>query len=248
MENVYINAMGLPNPGYKEFFREYEPEIRGVPVIPSIFGSGPEEIRTLANAAEDAGAPMIELNLSCPHSMKGLKPLLISQSPEAAEKAVRAAKEGTAVPVAAKLTPNVTQISEVAMAAVSGGADAVVAVNTLQAMEIEPYMERPVLGNMVGGMSGPALRPVALRKVVEIATSFEREGIEVPVVGVGGICSGEDAVRFILAGCTAVQVGTCVKESPEVFKRLVSELRGYMEKKGYSTLDDFRGNVLRWLE
>ena len=247
MENVYINAMGLPNPGYREFFRGYRPSIQDVPVIPSVFGSTPEEFRTLAGAAEDAGAPAVELNLSCPHSVSGLRVPLISQSEELTASVVEAVRESCTLPVAVKLTPNVADVSSVALAAARAGASAVVAVNTLQAAEVDPYLERPVLGNMVGGLSGPALRPVALRKVLDIAAAFERAGVDVPVVGVGGICSGEDAARFILAGCTAVQVGTCLAEDPDAFRRIESELRHYMDEKGYSSPAEFRGNALRWL-
>ena len=153
-----------------------------------------------------------------------------------------------------KLSPNVTYIDEFAYVAVKAGADAISAINTIQALEIEPYTQKPVLGNLVGGMSGRAILPIAQRKIADIVLRLEEEKRKgnikkvVPIVGVGGIHSGLDAVRFILLGCTAVQVGTAVKDDIFVFKKIAKEIEDYMKEMNYTSLDEFRGAALKWIK
>ncbi|MBU7025204.1 MAG: dihydroorotate dehydrogenase, partial [Theionarchaea archaeon] len=148
-----------------------------------------------------------------------------------------------------KLSPNVTSIVEVAQACIDGGADGLSLINTVQALEIDPMTEKPVLGNMLGGQSGPSIRCIAQRKVADVLTAMRRGELEeVPVIGVGGIESGEDVARFILLGCQCVQIGSAVlKYGFDTFAKCLHELEEYMEEKGYETLEDFRGKSLEWL-
>lgn len=255
MENVLLNAMGLPNPGYKEFIKEYEDLISevNIPVIVSIFGEKPEEFAEIAGAFENAGAPMLELNISCPHPEARLgKRKLIGQDLDLTYKVVETVKKIVKIPIMVKLSPNVTYIEEFAIKSIEAGADAISAINTIQALEIEPWLERPVLGNLVGGMSGNAIRPIAQRKIADIIlgvdNSIKSKKIkQVPIVGVGGISSGEDVAQFILLGCSAVQIGTAVKEDIYIFKKITEQLKLYMKEKGYYKIDDFKGNALKWL-
>ena len=151
-----------------------------------------------------------------------------------------------------KLSPNVAYIGEIALEAVKAGADAISAINTISAIEIEPTLERPVLGNLVGGQSGRAIQPIALRKVADIMIELnnaEKNGVidKVPVVGVGGISTGEDIAKYLLLGAQCVQIGSAVKDNISIFKKCVEELKRHMEEKGYQNLNDIRGNSLKWL-
>ncbi len=249
-DDIVLNAMGLPNPGCDEFSEEINLAKQGnVPVICSIFGGSKEEFSHVASIMEKAGADMLELNVSCPHSLPRYKGLHLGQIPVETKGVVRTVKQTVSIPVMVKLSPNVTSIVDVASACVEGGADALSLVNTVQALEIEPVVEKPVLGNVFGGQSGPSIRCISQRKVIDVLIAMERgEMKKVPVVGVGGIESGEDVARFLLLGCECVQIGSAVlKYGFDTFKKCLKELEEYMEKKGYNTLEDFRGNSLKWL-
>lgn len=254
MENVLLNAMGLPNPGYKEFINELNDakDIK-IPIIPSIFGSTENEFAEVAKAMDDAGSKILEVNISCPHPDPKCRHRLIGQDLEKTRKVVTEIKKATKIPIIVKLSPNVTDITEFAEVAVESDADAISAINTIQALEIHPEFERPVLGNSVGGQSGASIRPVALRKVTDIVLKMkemEQEGQikkEIPVIGVGGVTDGLDIVRFLLVGASCVQIGTAVKDDIAVFDKSVRQLKEYMIKKNYQSLDDFRGNALKWL-
>ena len=247
-DDIVLNAMGLPNPGCEAFAQEINPKI-DIPVICSIFGGSKEEFSYVAVAMEKAGADMLELNVSCPHSQPRYKGLHLGQIPVETKGVVETVKQSISIPVMVKLSPNVTDIVEIASACIEGGADALSLINTVEALEIEPAVEKPVLGNMVGGQSGPSIRCIAQRKVADVLTAMEKGDIErVPVVGVGGIESGEDVARFLLLGCTCVQIGSAIlKYGFDTFKKCSKELEEYMETKGYKRLDDFRGNALKWL-
>jgi len=231
-----INAMGLPNPGIKEYAGEVrEAKRSGVPVIGSVFAGTEDELADLASLMEKAGADAVELNLSCPHA-KGYG-AEIGSTPELVELICRKAKKATSVPVMAKLTPNTSDIASLAKAAEKGGADAIVAINTLKAMAISPEAGLPVLANRFGGLSGPAVRPVGVRCVYEIF-----EAVKIPIVGVGGVASGRDALEYIMAGASAVQIGTGVwMDGPEVFGRVSRDLLKFMEANGYETVRDMVG-------
>lgn len=245
-----LNAMGLPNPGIVAFSRTYRPRIRGVPVVPSIYGTTPDELRELAMTLDSLDPPAIELNLSCPHAGGKRSGRLIAQDPTETTKVIAAVCATTDVPVIAKLSPNVTDIVEIAAAALFAGASAIGAVNTFEALDIDVEFERPVLGNFIGGLSGPVIRPLALRKVTAIALAMRDGRIdEAPIIAYGGAAGGEDIARFIMAGATAVGLGSVIYERDlEVFRAATGELAAWMERKGYSRLDDFRGNVLDWLD
>jgi dihydroorotate dehydrogenase (NAD+) catalytic subunit len=249
-DDIVLNAMGLPNPGCEEFAEEIRIAKKGdVPVIVSVFGGSQKEFSHVAIAVEDAGADMVELNVSCPHSLPRYKGLHLGQIPVETKGVVETVKQSSSIPVMVKLSPNVTSIVEVVKACIEGGADAVSLINTVQALEIEPTVGKPVLGNMIGGQSGPSIRCIAQRKVADVLTAMEKGEIaEIPVIGVGGIESGEDVARFLLLGCHCVQIGSAVlKYGFDTFKKCLDELERYMETKGYNSLDDFRGNSMKWL-
>jgi len=231
-----INAMGLPNPGIEIYAAEVkEAKKGGIPVIGSVFGGTEDEIAELAGLMSRAGADAVELNLSCPHA-KGYGAELGS-TPEFVESICRKAKKLTPVPLLAKLTPNTSSISSLAVAAERGGADAVVAINTLKAMAISPEARMPILANKFGGLSGPAIKSIGVRCVYEIF-----EAVKIPIVGVGGISSGRDALEYVMAGATAVQIGTAVwTEGLEVFSKTCREMMQFMEENGYESVSDVVG-------
>ena len=236
LEHGLLNAMGLPNPGISAFSGEIKKAKKGgVPIIGSVFGGTEEEIAELAGLMDAAGADAVELNLSCPHA-KGYGSELGS-SPERVEASCKLAKERSSVPVLAKLTPNTSYIVELAKAAERGGADGVVAINTLKGMAINPEAGLPVLGNRIGGLSGPAIKPVGIRCVYEIYGA-----VEIPVIGVGGVTTGRDAVEYIMAGASAVQIGTAVwSRGTDVFSLVCKELSSFMEANGYKSVKELLG-------
>jgi len=236
LEHGLLNAMGLPNPGIEAFAEELaEAKRAGIPVIGSVFGGTEEEIARLAAQMEEAGADAVELNLSCPHARGyGAE---IGSSPERVELICRLAKRATRVPVLAKLTPNTPSIADLAVAAERGGADGVVAINTLKAMAICPEARMPILGNRFGGLSGPAIKPVGVRCVYEIF-----EAVRIPVIGVGGVTSGRDAIEYFMAGARAVQIGTAVwLRGPQVFGQVCDEIRSFMKEQRLSSIDEIVG-------
>jgi dihydroorotate dehydrogenase (NAD+) catalytic subunit len=240
MPGVVLNAMGLPNPGC-EFFKS---EIKiakeaDVPVIASIFGEKNEEFVKTAQVMEDAGADMLEINVSCPHAGSRR---LIGQDSQRTFEVVKAVRSSVDIPIMVKLTPNVTDITEVAEAAIEAGANAISAINTIKALYIDIERCVPILSNKVGGMSGFAIKPIAVRCVAEIALKISALGVKVDVVGVGGINNGKDAVEFIMAGASAVQVGTAVLyQGIDVFGNIVKEIEQFMEEKGYGSIQKIKG-------
>jgi len=231
-----INAMGLPNPGMEIYAAEVkEAKKGGVPIIGSVFGGTEDEIAELAGLMSRAGADAVELNLSCPHA-KGFGAELGS-TPELVESICRKAKKQVRIPLLAKLTPNTSSISSLAVAAERGGADAVVAINTLKAMAISPEARMPILANKFGGLSGPAIKSIGVRCVYEIF-----ESVKIPIVGVGGISSGRDALEYVMAGATAVQIGTAVwTEGLDVFNKTSREIMQFMEENGFESVKDMVG-------
>ena len=231
-----LNAMGLPNPGVRHFGEEIkEVKETGVPVIVSIYGFSSEEFAKAAEVAVTVGANALELNVSCPHVEEtGAE---IGSDPELVTEVVRKVKNKVDKPVFVKLTPNVANIVEVAKAAVEAGADAITAINTVKAMAIEIETTRPLLANKIGGLSGPAITPIAVRCVYEIY----RE-VDVPVIGCGGITDWRDAVEFMLAGASAVQIGTAIAfKGLGVFKSATRGIDAYVRKKGFGSVKDIVG-------
>jgi len=249
-EDIILNAMGLPNPGVDAFIEEiHRAKNAGVVVIGSLFGGSPEEFSQVAHLMEEAGVDMLELNVSCPHSLPRYKGLHLGQIPVETKGVVKTVKGTVSLPVLVKLSPNVTSITDIAHACVEGGADGLSLINTVQALEIDPWVEKPVLANMFGGQSGPSIRCIAQRKVADILIAMERKKMKkVPIIGVGGIISGEDVARYILLGCTCVQIGSAVvSQGFSAFDNCIQGLQDFMREKGYTTLDEFRGKALRWL-
>jgi dihydroorotate dehydrogenase (NAD+) catalytic subunit len=212
-EGGILNAMGLPNPS-REFAGELAP-LSGEPVVVSIFGGDPEEFAMVASwfAGSAAG---FELNLSCPHA-EGFGSAL-GTDPELVEECTRSVK-ALGKPTWVKVTPNVTEIAEIGAAAERGGADAIVAINTVKAMRISVPMGRPVLGNRFGGLSGKAIFPIAIRCVFELYDSCR-----VPIIGCGGISTADDVVEMMMAGASAVEIGSAVLGDTGIFGKIAREL------------------------
>jgi dihydroorotate dehydrogenase (NAD+) catalytic subunit len=230
-----INAMGLPNPGIDLYAGEikYAKTILRVPLIVSVFGYSADEYATVALKAVKAGADAVELNVSCPHvQFTGAE---IGQNPKLLAEVVEKVKAAVSKPVIVKLSPNVADIAVTAKAAVEAGADALTAVNTLKAMAIDPETTRPVLSNIKGGLSGPAVKPVALRCVYDIREALP----DVPIIGCGGISDWRDAVEFFLAGASAVQVGTAIAlEDTDVFQSITKGVEVYLRRKHFGSVKE----------
>jgi len=231
-----LNAIGLPNPGIEEFRDEVKVALDGgAVVIGSVFGKDADEYAIVAKRLASYGAVGIELNLSCPHA-KGLG-TEIAQSTEAVREFTAAVKGKVTVPVFPKLSPNVSNIAAFAQAAEDGGADAIVAINTLKAMAISPELKMPILSYRYGGLSGPAIRPIGVRCVYEIF-----EAVDVPIVGVGGITTGRDALEYVMAGARAIQIGTALAtRGLSAFVDVTSELLAFLEERRVRSITDLVG-------
>ena len=224
----FINAMGLPNPGIDAYKYEIEEALGpGKPVIGSIFGANAREFSALARKMERFGASALELNLSCPHA-KGYGAQL-GQDPGMTRKITAAVKAAVRIPVFVKLTPVVASISAIGKAAEAGGADGLSAVNTLRGMAIELGLCRPVLGHGTGGYSGPGIKPVGVACVYELY-----DAVKIPIIGMGGISTGEDAAEYLMAGASALQVGSIVyKKRDRTFRDLCRELDRFLSARKY---------------
>ena len=231
-----LNAMGLPNPGIEEYPREIEVARRaGATLIGSVFAGTAEEFARLAARMAATGVAALELNLSCPHA-EGFG-TEVGGTPEDVERIVRAVVAAVKLPVIAKITPNTADPAGLAVAAERGGAAAVSAINTLRAMAIDVRLRRPVLSHGLGGLSGSAIKPVGLACVWQIY-----DKVRIPVIGVGGIMTAEDALEYVMAGARALEVGTAVTfEGVGVFGRLARDLAGLLDELGYARLEDAVG-------
>jgi len=233
-----LNAMGLPNPGVQNFVEEIREvkRVRGdVPIIVSVYGFSAEEFAETARIAAKSGADALELNVSCPHVKKTGSE--IGQNPSLVAEVVKKVKGVVDKPVIVKLTPNVADIVEVAKAGVEAGADAITAVNTLRAMAIDVETAKPILANKVGGLSGSAIKPVAVRCVYEIY-----EGVDVPIIGCGGVASWQDAVEFMLAGASAVQIGTAVaSKGLGIFNSVSKGIDSFLKRRGFGSVREIVG-------
>ncbi|MDT8782304.1 MAG: dihydroorotate dehydrogenase [Candidatus Bathyarchaeota archaeon] len=235
-ESGLINAMGLPNPGIEKYVNEikHAKTVLQVPLIVSVFGYSADEYAIVAKKAAEAGADAIELNVSCPHvKQTGAE---IGQNPNILSDVVKKVKAETTVPLIVKLSPNVADIVVFAKAAVEAGADVLTAVNTLKALAIDAETMIPILNNIKGGLSGAAIKPVSLRCVYDIA-----DAVDVPIIGCGGISNWRDAVEFLLAGASAVQIGTAVADDIKVFQSVNKGLETYLRKKRYENVKEIVG-------
>lgn len=233
-----LNAIGLQNPGVDAVVKDELPRLREVfskQAIANVCGFSVEEYVRVAQAFDACNEiALLEINISCPNVRHG--GMAFGTSPAAAASVTEAVKRAVKKPVYIKLSPNVTDITEIAAAAESAGADGLVLINTMLGMRIDPRTGKKLIYTGAAGFSGPAVKPVALRMVYQVC-----ERVSVPVVGVGGICSGDDVLEFISAGAQAVEVGSCTLTDPFACKRIIEELEQRMEQWGINSLDEIRG-------
>ena len=234
-----LNCVGLENPGSDYFIEHTLPALQkiDVPVIVNIAGSTPEEYGELAKKLDIEGVHAIEINISCPNVKHG--GIAFGTCPESAAEVVRAVKANTGKMVITKLSPNVTDIVEMALAAQEAGTDALSLINTLIGMKIDIDRRKPVLGNVMGGLSGPAVRPVAVRMVYQVA-----QKVNVPIIGMGGIMNAEDAIEFFLAGASAVAVGTANFCDPRLAETISQGMLSYLDRHGFKNIREIIGLAL----
>lgn len=235
-----LNAIGLENVGLDRFISEKMPYLReiGTRVIVNILGDSLEEYQTLGQRlSEVEGISALEVNISCPNVKKG--GVAFGTDPAMAEAVTRAVCTHSTLPVIVKLSPNVTDIAQIARAAEAGGAQAVSLINTLLGMAIDAKSRRPRLANIVGGLSGPAIKPVALRMVWQVA-----QAVQIPVIGIGGITTTEDALEFLLAGATAIEVGTANFVNPRASQEIVEGLGRYLTDNRISGISEVIGGLI----
>lgn len=236
-----LNSVGLQNPGVDAFIEHELPFLRqyDVKIIANISGSTPEEYGVMCEKLSEAGVDMIEVNISCPNVKAG--GLAYGTRPELAAEVTETAKRHSAVPVMVKLSPNVTDITEIARAVEGAGADALSLINTLRGMRIDVNTRRPILKMNTGGLSGPAVLPVAVRMVWETACA-----VNLPILGMGGVSRGEDAAQLMLAGASAVAVGTACFADPLAPIRVRDALAGIAQRQGLSAVAQLTGGVKPW--
>lgn len=233
-----LNSVGLQNPGVDVFMKEDIPFLRqyNTNIVVNIAGKTVDEYVEVARRLGDADIDMIELNISCPNVKEG--GVAFGTDPKMAEYVTKEVKKHVKQPLIVKLSPNVSDITEIAKAVEAGGADAISLINTLLGMKIDIYRQRPILANRVGGFSGPAIKPVAVRMVNQVYNS-----IKLPIIGLGGICTGEDAIEFILAGATGIAVGTANFRDPRATIKVLEGIEEYMNTMGVKDINDLIGIV-----
>jgi dihydroorotate dehydrogenase (NAD+) catalytic subunit len=234
-----LNAIGLQGIGVHRFIAEKMPELRarGAVVVVNICGTTIQEYVELAKIlSEVEGVAALELNISCPNIKEG--GITFGCSMHGTADVVRTVRAATRLPVIPKLTPNVTDIASIARAAEDAGADAISLVNTFLAMAIDVETRRPRLSNIVGGLSGPAIRPIAVRMVYECS-----HAVRIPIVGMGGIRTAADVLEFMIAGASAVQVGTASFSDPMIWSKLLDGLRAYLERHNLKTIAELTGTI-----
>ena len=234
-----LNSVGLQNPGVNSFIKEELPFLRkyNTVVIANISGNTVNEYAEMAEKLSSAKVDIIEVNVSCPNVKAGGMQFGISVDGVSA--VTKAVKNHTAVPIMVKLSPNVTDIAEIAIAAESEGADAISLINTLLSMRIDTKTRKPVLHNNLGGLSGPAVFPVAVRMVWQAASA-----VKIPVMGLGGVVSGDNAVEMMLAGASLVGVGTACFDDPYAPVRIIDEIAEYLPRNGLKSTGDITGKVV----
>jgi dihydroorotate dehydrogenase (NAD+) catalytic subunit len=233
-----LNSIGLDNDGIDAFVAHHLPYLRTLPtaIIASIAGRTREEfVEMAAQLSAQEGLAGIELNISCPNVSGGVD---FGTDAESCRRLVAGVRDQCRLPIIAKLTPNVTRIADIARGAADGGADAISLINTLLGMAIDWRRRRPLLGNILGGLSGPAIKPVALRCVYQVA-----QAVKTPLIGIGGIATIDDVMEFIVAGATAVQIGTANYYDPTVSTRLVEELPVALQTAGVVRVSELVGTL-----
>lgn len=233
-----MNAVGLQNPGIELFCERDIPFLKqyDTKIIVNVCGKSTEDYCEVVERLADEGVDMLEINISCPNVKEG--GIAFGQNAKAAEEITKAVKKYTKQPVIMKLSPNVTDIAEMAKAVEAGGADAISLINTLTGMKIDINRRKFVLANKTGGVSGPAIHPIAVRMVYQ---AFH--AVKVPIIGMGGIASAEDAIEMILAGASAVSVGTANFHNPSVTMEIVDGIQDYMKQYGFTSVNEMVGLV-----
>jgi dihydroorotate dehydrogenase (NAD+) catalytic subunit len=233
-----LNSIGLQNPGIDAYLERLLPDMNALgsaPVICNVAGENPEDFAELTRRVGDIDAvAAIELNISCPNVSHGLN---LARDPKLTEQVVRACRERTKKPLWAKLSPNVSDLGEIAKGAEAGGADAVTVGNTLLGLAVNWRTGKPKLARGSGGLSGPAIRPAALHHAARCVAA-----IDIPVIGCGGIRTAEDALEFLCVGCKAVQVGTAAFVDPYALPRMIGELRSLLAETGWASVESFIGS------
>jgi dihydroorotate dehydrogenase (NAD+) catalytic subunit len=231
-----LNCIGLENPGVQVFVQDILPQLQqyDVPVMANISGASVGEYGEMAAILDRDGVDFLEVNISCPNVQNGCLAFGVDCASAAAVTDI--VKKNTTKPVIVKLTPNVTDITEVAKAVEAAGADGISLINTLLGMAIDVDTWKPLMGNRFGGLSGPAVKPVAVRMVYQVA-----QAVSIPIVGMGGIMTGRDAAEFMLAGATAVSVGTATLADPRAIAHITTELEAYGRDKGLQHISDIVG-------
>ncbi len=232
-----LNAVGLQNKGVDYFVDHIYPEVQkiGTAIIVNVSGSCIDDYvqtASIINTLDDI--PAIELNISCPNVKQG--GMAFGVNPESAAQVVSAVRKAYDKTLIVKLSPNVTDITEIARAVEGAGADSVSLINTMLGMAIDAEKRRPILSTVTGGMSGPAVKPVALRMVWQTA-----KAVKIPVIGLGGICSATDAIEFLLAGASAIQIGTANFIDPSISEKVVDGIADYLERHGFSSVQEIIG-------
>ena len=236
-----LNSVGLQNPGIDVFLEKELPELsrKGTVIIANVAGSTVEDCVEMAQKIENSAVDMIELNISCPNVKQG--GAAFGTSCESAAGITAAVRKATTKPLMVKLSPNVTSITDIAKAVEAEGADAVSLINTLLGMRIDIHTRRPILKNNVGGLSGPAVFPVAVRMVWQVANA-----VRIPVMGMGGISSAEDAIEMMMAGAGAVQVGAAIFTDPYAPVRIIEGINQWLDEHGVASVSDIIGTVKPW--
>ncbi len=233
-----LNSIGLDNDGIEAFVEHHLPYLaaRGVPIVVSIAGHDYDEFVAMAARLDGlAGIAALELNISCPNVSGGVD---FGSNPEMCHRVVSGARRACGLPIVAKLTPNVTSIAAIAKAAAEGGADAVSAINTCLGMAVDWRRRKPLLGAVVGGLSGPAIKPIALRAVYQVA-----QAVDIPVIGIGGIGTIDDVMEFLVAGASAVQIGTANFYNPTATMTILDELPAAIAQLGATCVSDVVGTI-----
>ncbi len=233
-----LNAIGLQNPGVDSIMASELPFLENyqTPIIANVAGSTVEEYVTVARKISKSSVSALELNISCPNVKEG--GVQFGTDPELARKVTQQVKEVSSVPVYVKLSPNVTNIVSMAQAVQEGGADGLTMINTLTGMRIDPKTRKPIIANQTGGLSGPAIKPVAIRMIHQVYQS-----VDLPIIGMGGIETTDDIIEYLLAGASAVAVGSANFKNPFVCKELIEELPLTLEKYGYSSVTEVIGGA-----
>ncbi len=233
-----LNCIGLENPGAPYFLEHYLPKVKelGCPYIANMVGKSIEEYAECAKLLSVPGINALEVNISCPNVKVG--GVAFGTDPEQAAAVTRAVKDSTNLPVIIKLSPNVTDIVTIAKAVEAAGADGISLINTLLGIAIDTRTRTPILGNVTGGLSGPAIKPVALRMVWQVA-----KAVQIPVCGLGGIMTGTDVVEFMMAGAKTVQVGTANLADPTAMARITRELSAWCEANGVKDINEIVGTL-----